>query len=199
MTITNGYCTLAEIRAQLGFVATDTTQDTRLEIAVEVASRAIDDHCNRVFYATTEARYFTAESSIEVFVDDLLSISELETDSTGLGSYDTTWDSTYYHLYPYNAQSKKQPYSTVKVSNLSTYYFPTSPKSVKITGSWGWFFTSTARPIHDACLLWSARLYTRKEAIFGVQGTNAIGANTIGSVPLDPDIKQLLSPYVKRY
>lgn len=199
MTITNGYCTLAELKVRLQIETSDTTEDTRLEQVVMVSSRAIDAYCNRVFYTTTEARYFTAESGSQVFVDDLTSVSELATDNSGQGTYETTWDSSYYHLYPYNAAGKEEPYSAINVSPLSIYGFPVYPKAIKITGNWGWVFTTAPKPIQEACILMSARLYQRKSAVFGVQGTNALGSTTIGSIPIDNDIKMLLSRFVKRY
>ena len=55
MAITNGYATLTEIKAALGI--NDNVDDTRLELAVETASREIDQFCNRTFYnAGTAAR-----------------------------------------------------------------------------------------------------------------------------------------------
>jgi len=42
MAITNGYCTLAQIKASAGI--TDTVDDVLLELAVEAASREIDAH-----------------------------------------------------------------------------------------------------------------------------------------------------------
>ncbi len=49
MAITNGYCTLAELKASLAI--TDSVDDTPLEAAVTAASRMIDDYTGRFFYA----------------------------------------------------------------------------------------------------------------------------------------------------
>ena len=199
MTISNGYCTLAELRARLQFETADTTEDTRLEEVVESASRWIDNYCNRFFYTTTEARYFTAESSKMVWVDDLVSATELATDDTGTGVYSNVWDSTYYYLYPYNSSGKKEPYNGLQVSPLSIYNYPTYPHAIKITGAWGWAFTTAPEAIKEACLLMAARLYQRKSAVFGVQGANALGSTSISSIPVDNDVKTLLARYIKRY
>jgi hypothetical protein len=199
MTITNGYCTLAELRTRLQFETGVTAEDTRLEQVVEDASRWIDDHCNRSFYTTTEARYFTADSPGRVFVDDLVSVSSFATDESGPGTYGTVWNSTYYNLCPYNAAGKKEPYNEIEISHLSIYTLPTYYKAIKITGNWGWVFTTAPGPIKEACLLMSARLYQRKSAVFGVQGTNALGSTSIGEIPIDNDVRSLLARYVKRY
>src|SRR5690349_21107818 len=73
--LTNGYCTLAQLKGSdiLGF--TDTTHDEILETAIEAVSRLIDNKCTREFYTTTEARYFTAEDSHWCYVDDISSSS----------------------------------------------------------------------------------------------------------------------------
>jgi len=48
MAITNGYATLAEIKAYMSI--SDTTDDSLLENLVESASRSIDRIANRRFY-----------------------------------------------------------------------------------------------------------------------------------------------------
>jgi len=50
VAITNGYCTLAEVKAALR--VTDSVDDTLIENAIEGASRRIDGYCGRWFYKT---------------------------------------------------------------------------------------------------------------------------------------------------
>ena len=47
MAITNGYCTLAELKTYLGLSGSG--QDDNLENAVDSASREIDGICDRFF------------------------------------------------------------------------------------------------------------------------------------------------------
>ena len=54
MAVTNGYCTLAELKLQLGGIA-DTDDDTLLEKAIESASREIDRYCETRFFKDAEA------------------------------------------------------------------------------------------------------------------------------------------------
>jgi hypothetical protein len=68
MAITNGYTTLADLKTYLGI--SGTTDDARLELAVEAASRAIDMECSRRFFPVTETRYFQATSPLRVDLDD---------------------------------------------------------------------------------------------------------------------------------
>jgi len=76
LAITNGYCTLADVKAALR--VTDTLDDTLLEVAVESASRLIDGYCNRYFYKTaaSEVRYYPATDSYICRIDDAVTIDD---------------------------------------------------------------------------------------------------------------------------
>jgi hypothetical protein len=54
MAITNGYASLAELKAALRI--SDTVDDALLETSIESASRQIDGACERVFYSTAGTR-----------------------------------------------------------------------------------------------------------------------------------------------
>ena len=70
MAITNGYASLAEVKAALRI--TDSIDDSLLEMAVESASRLIDGFAARQFYSQgTATRYFVAQDDFVVEVDDL--------------------------------------------------------------------------------------------------------------------------------
>ena len=89
MAITNGYATLADVKAALKI--TDNMDDSLLEIAVESASREIDGYTGRYFYnGGTATRNYAATDSWVTFVDDLQSVSELSTTDEVGGSY-TVW------------------------------------------------------------------------------------------------------------
>ena len=77
MAVTNGYCTLADVKAALRI--TDTIDDSLLEQSINSASRMIDQYCNRYFYSTAagEVRYYQAEDSYTCWIDDCQSISSL--------------------------------------------------------------------------------------------------------------------------
>ena len=54
--VTNGYCTLAQLKSSLRI--TDNVDDELLELAIESASREIDQACERFFYELdSQARY----------------------------------------------------------------------------------------------------------------------------------------------
>ena len=74
MAITNGYATLADVKAALRI--TDTVDDTLLELAVESASRLVDGYCARVFYNMgSSVRYYSTGDPYFCPIDDLISIT----------------------------------------------------------------------------------------------------------------------------
>lgn len=194
MTISNGYATLAEARLQLGYTnASETTNDSAIEKAIEAASRAIDNYCHRWFYATGSlTKYYTATDSETVFTDDIQSITSLTTDNDGDRTYSTTWETTDYDLMPYNAGFS----SWIERSPVGDYYFPTNKKGVKIIGTFGYCATATPpKPIQEACILQAVRLFKRtKDAPFGIAGASDMG-QAIAIAKLDPDVELLLQPY----
>ena len=190
MAITNGYATLAELRTRLG--VSDTADDTTIEAVIESASWAIDAYADWIFYALSETRYFDGDDPICLFVGDLLSVTTLKTDDVGLRTYGTTWATTDYDLLPYNTTPKTR----ISITQYGRYSFPVGAKSVEIVGSWGHNATgSYPDDINEACLLWAARLFARKNAPFGVAGSPDNAMMTLPGV--DPDVKRLLSRYIK--
>ena len=199
MAITNGYCTLAELRARLQFADTDTEDDAILESIVTAVSRMIDNYTGRRFYTTSndETRYYTSEHPDVLYCpDDIVSITTLQTDEDGDRTYETTWTTADYDLEPYNASLDGQPYTRVRVNkSTGSRAFPTQAKAIQITGKFGWG-ASVPVVVKEACLLQCERLYKRKDAPFGVLGAGGMGQATV--IPqLDPDVALLLSQYVR--
>lgn len=189
MAITNGYATLVEIKARLGIA--DTNDDTTLEACIEAASRYIDNYCNRVFYATTATRYFTAIGDDLCLPDDVLSVTTLKTDEDEDRAYETTWSASDYELDPHNGSPK----TMIRTTPRGNYFFPTHRRGVEIAGSFGFNATgSYPDAINEACLLQAARYFRRKDAPFGVAGSPEFQTMTI---PNDPDVLKLIAPYIK--
>lgn len=185
MAIVNGYATLAELKTYLSVTAN--TEDSRLESAIEAASRAIDTECRRVFYGTTEVRYVEADTSEYIaFPDDLLSVTEVAID-LGNRNY-SALSASDYELEP------SIPYQAVYQSPTSTRPFPYGRRGVRITGVWGYSATgSHPDAIRKACLILATRYYKRKDAAFGVIGTPELGYTRINAK--DPEVRGLLSTY----
>jgi hypothetical protein len=195
MAITNGYCTLAELRGRLGLLDADTTDDTKLESIVEAVSRLIDNWTARHFYQTSAGtvKYFTANEHDILFIPDITTLTALATDETGERTYPTAWATTDYDLEPFNAAGESKPYTYITLPPQGRYTFPEGVgRGVKITGTWGW--PSVPLPIKEACLLQSARLFKRKDSIFGVVGSSELG-QMMQITRLDPDVQMLVDPY----
>lgn len=196
MTITNGYATLVQFKQRVGIDTTDANRDTDIELIIQAASRKIDQHCGRVFYAGTAgvARYFKAQGIYRVYTDDFTAITELATDDNGDGTHENTWAATDYIKLPVNAPFG-WPYTYIETSVYGNYTFPRGlTNGVKITGTWGW--TAVPDEVREACLLIGNRLWQRKAAPFGVAGSNEFGVPTI-ITKIDPDAADLLQPYVR--
>lgn len=195
MPIVNGYCTAAELKARLGRV--DADDDTIIEQVIEAASRHVDGWCDRRFFQeTATVRYYTAEFSDWLPVDDLVSVTSLETDADGDRVYEDSWASTDYDLEPYNAALANiaRPYTSLRVTPDGDYAFPTIRKGVKITGTWGWSAVPDA--VTEATILHATRLFRRKDSPYGVAGQGDFGR--VALLPrIDPDVQALLMPYVK--
>jgi len=165
MAITNGYATLAEFKAFLTppnqTFSTDTADDAVLEMIVEGASRFIDGECARHFYkdSTDVTRYYTANDSDHVRVDDLVSVTTLATDE-GLRTYPNTWETTDFDLWPYNAAADGRPYVQIIRAVNGQEWFMTYEKGVKITGKFGW--PSVPTGIKEATLIIAGGVKNRR-------------------------------------
>ena len=96
MAISNGYATLADVKAALRITTGDTQDDFLLELSIEAASRQIDGFCERVFTQSTATRIYRPTDVFTVDIDDLQSLTFLKTDSDGSGVFSTTWATTDY-------------------------------------------------------------------------------------------------------
>jgi len=192
VAITNGYATLADVKASLKI--TDNLDDTLLEIAVESASRLIDGYTGRYFYnAGTATRNYAASDSWIVYIDDVQSVSEVaSTDEVG-DSY-TTWGVNDYQLEPLNGLSNglTQPYTSIRATKQYVWPFLADRALVKITGVWGW--ASIPMAVKQATILQAARIFKRNDSPLGVAGFGDMGVIRVGA-RLDPDVQHLVDPY----
>lgn len=194
MAITNGYCTLAELKAALRI--TDSTDDTLLENAIESASRRIDGYTGRFFYVTSQTAVpmYSYNEYLLIFNRDVSSTSvTIKIDSTGNGTYATTLtQGTDYVLQPRNVPIFERPYESARMVGGATFPLLTTPsfETVQVTAAWGW--ASVPDDVNQATILLAMRQFARLNAALGVVGF-ADMAITVRAV--DPDVRDLLSPY----
>ena len=194
MAITNGYCTLAEVKAALRI--TDTVDDTLLENAIEGTSRRIDGYCGRWFYktASTAVTMFPFNEYLLRFPNDVAnSTVTIKTDTNGDGTYATTLvQGTDYVLEPTTSAMRGRPYLNARSIGNATFplYYSPAPATVQVTAYWGW--DAVPDDVREACVLLSMRQFARLNASLGVVGF-ADMAITVRAV--DPDVRDLLAPY----
>lgn len=201
MTITNGYCTLAELKASVvaNATTTDATRDAIMEAVIEAASRAIDRRTGRRFFADSAdvTRYYNAWDEYTVYPEDLISITTLSTDD-GTRAYATTITSSEYELWPYNAtllQPEQEPYQRISlIPHTLSNTFYTGDRGVKIVGKFGW--PAVPKPIYMACLLQSHRYYSRLKTPLGVSASGALGEIKVEIPALDSDITRTIAHYI---
>lgn len=197
--MTNPYTSLSEVKAILRI--TDSVDDALLETSIEAASRQIDSHCERVFYAGTATRVYSPMSSYMVEIDDLISLTSLKTSSDADGVFDITWTATDYQLEPLNGLvgGSRSPYTHIRA--VGDYLFPTvnypnaeGEATVQVTGQFG-YGTAVPVDVKQACNLLAVRQYKRYDSPLGVAGFGDIGVVRVSRI--DPDVDALLAPYRK--
>jgi hypothetical protein len=201
MAITNGYCTLAQVKAALRI--TDSTDDTLLEGSVESASRLIDGYAMRSFYnAGTAARVFSTNDSLYVQTDDMAGTAvTIETSTLGDGVWDVTFAATDYQLEPLNGTLDGITWAYDRVRAVGDYVFPTTSvlqgegqALVRVTAVWGW--PAIPKAIETATIIQATRIFKRFDSPLGVAGFGDFGAVRVSRF-LDPDVEQLVQPYRK--
>jgi hypothetical protein len=194
MAITNGYCTLTEVKAALRI--TDNIDDTLLENAVEAASRRIDGECSRRFYidATTSARTYAANRSTFVFVDDIATTTGLvvKVDDTLSGTYSTTLTvGTDYQNEPLNAAAQNEPITLLRALDVGFPVDGNGRALIEVTAKWGWPAIPDA--IREATVLLAARQFKRLDSPLGVAGFGDLGAIVVRRI--DPDVAAMVAPF----
>jgi len=194
LAITNGYCTLADVKNALRIQ--DTVDDLLLENSINAASRMIDQYCNRFFYSGSpgEVRYYQANDGFVCWIDDAQSITSVVTSSTDPLIYDTTWAADDYQVLPVNRIANGGYTPITALTATDNYLFPVWAEIalVKVTGQFGW--ASVPDAIKFATIIQASRLFKRLESPLGVAGVSDIGIMRVGS-NIDGDVAQLINPF----
>lgn len=200
----NLYCKLEDLRSELGVPEDNHDNDVSMELAIEVASREIDDYCGRWFYAQSATRYYQAQEATRLLTDDILAITAIRSDGDADGVFESTWSTGSYFLTPFNAtaEPQPQPYTAIITRQLSTAIFPTHvQRGVQIVGSFGY---SSAPPavVKKACLFQAALGYRAKDAPLGVVGgrdfSQSVQPSNTPGLGLHPFARRMLDRYRRR-
>ncbi len=166
-------------------------------LALESASRIVDNKCGRRFYPDTDAlqvRYYTPFLEREIWIDDLITLTSLKTAPSSNRVFSETWAAADYLLAPVNAGDESRPFTSIKLSPASNFSWPyfSYPDSIEVTGRFGWL--TVPAEVQTATSLVALQLMKRvREAPFGIIGGFEGDAIRIGR--FDPQLDSLLADY----
>lgn len=195
------YITPEELKAARD-ISSYSSADGQIPLAITAASRAIDNACGRRFYLDADAdqvRYYTPDRPDRLMIDDIVTVTSLETDNNGDGTFEYTWTAgSDFVTEPVNAAADAKPYTQLVKRENGTYWFPCYAQSVKVTGRFGW--PSVPDAIKQATLILAVRYLTRaREATFGVLSVGGpVDGTAMRIARTDPDVFELIKPYMRR-
>lgn len=196
MTITNGLCSLSDVKQAMSIY--DSTDDGRIELAINTASRMIEAACNRRFYqdASVSARTYVATNYTLTLTDDISTSTGLivKTDPGATGTFSDTWTASDYQLEPLNGIIDGQvwPYTQIRAIKSLTFPFDYGQALVQVTARWGW--AAVPDPIKQAGVIQSIAIFKAAEAPFGALGLAETGILRIRT-GLHPTAEALIMPY----
>jgi hypothetical protein len=194
MAITNGYCTLSELKSAARIA--DNVDDALLERAVEAASRRIDGECSRRFYVdtATSARTYAANRNAFLFVDDISTTTGLvvKVDDQMSGTFSTTLTvGVDYQTEPSNAVTQGEPITLLRALDTGFPVAENGRTLIEVTAKWGW--PSVPHAIREATVLLASRQFKRLDSPLGVAGFGDLGAIVVRRI--DPDVAAMVAPY----
>jgi Phage gp6-like head-tail connector protein len=196
--VVNGYASLNDLKSALRIQ--DGVDDSLLEIALESASRLIDEYTMRSFYnAGTATRVFVPSDDDCVPIDDAVSISSIAVSTLMNKTFDQTWATTEYQTEPLNGiVDGLSGWPITRIRSIGIYEFPYDDDdevaTVQITGVWGWSAVPTA--VKQATIIQAMRIFKRLDSPLGVISSPDTGYFRVSS-RIDPDVAMLLNSYRK--
>jgi hypothetical protein len=194
--VVNGYASLNDLKTALRIQ--DSVDDSLLEIALESASRLIDEYTMRNFYnAGTATRVFVPSDDDCVPIDDAVSISSVAVSTLLNKTFDQTWSTGDYQTEPLNGIADGLPgWPITRIRAIGVYEFPYDEDdevaTVQITGVWGWSAVPTT--VKQATIIQAMRIFKRLDSPLGVISSPDTGYFRISS-RIDPDVAMLLNSY----
>jgi hypothetical protein len=196
--VVNGYAALNDLKTALRIQ--DGVDDSLLEIALESASRLIDEYTMRNFYnAGTATRVFVPNDDDCVAIDDAISISSIAVSTLLNKTFDQTWTTAEYQLEPLNNVVdglSGWPYTRIRAVGVWEFPYDEDDEiaTVQVTGVWGWSAVPTA--VKQATIIQAMRIFKRLDSPLGVISSPDTGYFRVSS-RIDPDVAMLLNSYRK--
>ena len=195
------YCQPEEVKKMLTLSNT-TFADGEILPAVLAASQGVNDICGRDFHlaaSTDTSMFYRPSTATSIVVDDLVSVTSLFTDQDSDGEFEREWDlDTEFFLWPLNAAARGRPYTQITLNSYrASVGFPFwAPRSVKVTGKFGWPALPAFLP--TATRILASRLIKRmREAPFGIVTVGLDVGSAVRIGRSDPEIMGLCENYTR--
>jgi hypothetical protein len=206
------YIGMEEFKDRLGI--TDSTDDFQVQIAIQAASGAVNEHCGRHFNRITETRTYQPTNVWLLDVDDIVPGASItvNVDDDGDGIFETPMIlGTDYQLrlgnglYNVNASGIARPYRQLQIIQSGKWFPFTWPYAhldrVQIATTWGW--SMIPPPVTQGTFLIASQLFKLKDAPFGISGNANFGTSTrtqawaaSSMIQGDSTLMQMFVPYI---
>lgn len=172
--------------------------DAALEALAKRASRAIDRYTNRkpgAFYVDADVTlYFDGSGDTKLWIGELAAApTTVQVAETGVLTTLTTWESTDYLCWPYNALDDGQPYTRLDLDiyngTKSTWY--AYPKAIKIAGKFGYSAT-VPDDVKQAAIIQAVRWFKRGQQAYSDTGAIVELGQLTYTKALDPDVALMI-------
>jgi hypothetical protein len=203
VAITNGYTSLALLKAEVDIPQATASYDAKLEAAINAGSRQCDKFTGRRFWqdAAVQARSYFTEDVKQIDTDDISTLTGLvvKLDQDDDGTFETTLTiNTNFIVLPPNAEDDipVAPYTAIRIVD-GINSFPTlysGRPSCQITAKFGW--AAVPDDVAKACLIQATQLFKASDAVFG--GLNFDAGILRVRDTLNPMAAGLLEGYVVR-
>lgn len=199
MVLVNPYCTEQELRNHLGDEGATVAADELIR-AINGTSRGIERYTGRKFWTSDPLTFtYRPDEPDLAWIRDINSRDDIviRTDTTGDGTYATTWTAADYELGPdADADVDGDSYAWWRIHAVGDLRFPTSGqyRPLQVTAPPGW--SEIPADVNLGCIMRAAQVFKRKESIDGTAGMNGFGVVRI-SRRRDPDIAALLDDFIR--
>lgn len=147
----------------------DGADDAMIRVMLESVSRAIDRWTHRRFFTKRETKFFdgqevggrrfddlfserrqTLMQPGELWVDDLLEVTQIRMDTTHDATYDTTFGADDFLLWPDNPTDFPKVRIDLDRRQGDITFWSTGQRAIEVTGTWGYGDGTTETPYADS-------------------------------------------------
>lgn len=194
------YVEVEEFKSTLELTGTSFA-DADVRSVLVSASRALEETFGSRWWTTAaadpdEVRYYNPESHSLLVTDEIVELTELATDDQGGTTFGTVWTlNTDFVLEPLNADTDGRPWWRIRAHpNGSRCFSPNYPRSVRVTGRFGWATTPEGVKVATSIIAHQV-LKRKREAPYGIVN---VGGEALRISRFDSDVERAMTPYDRR-